>query len=126
MLDAGGGGGIVASAKMFAKAASEGSFAVNETGGRALLAAIREMRKWITSQDLRLATLQQAAPLGGSEGARTMQPYLQQVASDQQGFITMLREFGESLDQAEQGIEAAMASYQEMDAGIGARFPTQA
>lgn len=122
MLDIGGGGGIVASAKLFAKAAAEGSFSVSETGGQALLTAIREMKDWIDSQDFALNMLEQSAPLGTSHGAETMKPYLQQVANDQQGFITMLREFRESLNQAEQGINTAMAAYQEMDTGIGGRF----
>ena len=44
--------GIAQGAASFAKAAADGSFAVSETGGRALLEAIREMRQWIDGQDL--------------------------------------------------------------------------
>lgn len=123
MLDVGGGGGIVAGAKQFAKAASEGSFAVNETGGAALLTAIREMRDWIDSQEGYLTLLRQQPPLGSSDGAEALKPYISEVAQDQQGFLTMLAEFRTSLDEAEQGINTAMASYQNTDKGISQRFP---
>ncbi|HEX2133764.1 MAG TPA: hypothetical protein VHH15_19635, partial [Actinophytocola sp.] len=89
----GGGGGIKAAAKSFASAAASGGFAVNETGGQALLAAIREMRDWIDSQEFDLQRLAQEPPLGSSHGAETMKPYVAKVASDNQGFVTMLQEF---------------------------------
>jgi hypothetical protein len=114
--------GIAQSASGFAKAASEGSFAINERGGRALLEAIREMRDWIDSQAGRLTLLQQAPQLGGSHGAETMKPYVQQVASDQQGFITMLQAFRGSLDQAEQGINDAMNNYHSLDQGVAGKY----
>ncbi|HEY0448982.1 hypothetical protein [Actinophytocola sp.] len=114
--------GIVAGARSFAKAASEGSFAVSERGGQALLQAITEMRDWIDSQDFRLNVLQQEAPLGSSHGAATMKPYLKQVADDQQGFITMLRQFRLSLNDAEKGINDAMANYKGTDTGIATRY----
>ncbi|MCT2585924.1 hypothetical protein [Actinophytocola gossypii] len=119
---AGGIGSIVGSAKSFANLASTGGFAVNETGGQALLAAIREMRDWIDAQGYGLNMLAQQPPLGSSHGAETMKPYVADVASDKQGFITMLQEFRTSLDDAERGIQAAMASYQETDTGIGGGF----
>jgi hypothetical protein len=125
MLDMGGGAGaagIVANAKMFARAAAEGSFAVNETGGQALLAAIREMRDWIDSRAQDLTYLAQQPPLGSSHGAETMKPYVADVAGDQQGFVAMLMEFSASLDEAERGINAAMASYRDTDTGIGSGF----
>lgn len=114
--------GIAKSAASFAKAAAEGSFAVSESGGQALLEAIREMRDWIDDQGLRLNLLQQEPPLGGSHGAQTIKPYVQQVAGDQQGFITMLQAFRESLDQAEQGINTAMGNYQTMDTSIAKQY----
>lgn len=133
MLDAGGGGvamgamssavmGIVAGAKSFAKAASDGSFAISESGGEALLQAIKEMRDWIDAQDMRLGYLEQEAQLGSSQGANTMKPYLQQVAGDKQGFITMLRQFRVSLNDAEAGINDAMANYHGTDGGIAAKY----
>ncbi|MGH3759772.1 hypothetical protein [Actinophytocola sp.] len=133
MLDAGGGGGagigaaakimgIAAAAGKFAVAAAEGHFAINESGGRALLEAIREMRDWINGQDAKLTHLAQVPPLGGSHGAQTLKPYVQNVATDQQGFITMLKEFARSLDQAEQGIKDAMGNYKNMDTELAKRY----
>ena len=117
---------IAKNAASFAKAASEGSFAVNENGGRALLQAIREMRDWINAQDNRLFQLQQPPPLGTSHGAEALKPYVQNVATDQQGFITMLKAFGDSLDQAEQGIQAAMANYKTMDTQLARPYKAEA
>jgi hypothetical protein len=122
MLDVGGGAGIVASTQMFARAAAAGSFAVNRTGGSALLAAIEEMRNWIDSEEPFLALLRQQPPLGSSNGAEAIKPHTVNVASDDQGFLTMLREFRTSLDDAYRGIEAAMDAYQETDTGIGDGF----
>lgn len=114
--------GIAKGAANFANAAANGSFAVSETGGRALLEAIREMRDWIDGQAANLALLQQEPQLGGSHGAQAMKPYVQQVAGDQQGFLTMLQAFGASLDQAEQGITDAMGNYKHMDTGIASKY----
>jgi hypothetical protein len=124
MFDAGGGfsasigaavAGIAQGAANFASAAADGSFAVSETGGQALLQAIREMRDWINGQGDRLVALEQEPPLGGSYGAQAVKPYSRDVATDQQGFIAMLKAFGDSLDQAEQGIRDAMKNYRTMD-----------
>jgi len=114
--------GIAKGAASFKQAAAEGSFAVSEEGGRALLEAITEMRDWIDGQGLRLNLLQQEPPLGGSHGAQTIKPYVQQVAADQQGFITMLQAFRNSLDQAEQGINSAMGNYRTMDTSIAKQY----
>jgi hypothetical protein len=117
---------IAKGAASFAKAAADGSFAVSESGGRALLEAITEMRTWIEAQDQKLAFLAQEVPLGGSHGAQAMKPYVQQVASDNQGFVTMLRAFYNSLDEAEQGINDAMNNYRHMDTGIAKRYTVEA
>lgn len=134
MLDPAGGGVAIGAAMAsiakqtasFANAAAEGHFAVNENGGRALLQAIREMRDWINSQDRRLYQLQQPPPLGGSHGAETMKSFVPQVAIDQQGFITMLKAFGDSLDQAEQGIQDAMGNYRTMDTELAKPYTVEA
>ena len=110
--------GIAKGAASFKKAAAEGSFAVSEEGGRALLEAITEMRDWINGQGDRLYRLQQQPALGTSHGAEALKPFSQSVATDQEGFITMLRAFGDSLDQAEQGIQEAMNNYKTMDTDL--------
>lgn len=118
--------GVAQGAANFAKAAADGSFSVSETGGRALLEAIREMKDWIDSKSVDLNTLAQQPPLGGSHGAEAVKPYSTDVATDQQGFITMLGAFRESLDQAEQGINDAMNNYHQMDTGIASRYTAEA
>lgn len=120
-MDTGGGitsaefGAIGTSMKAFAMNAAAGTFAVNETGGQALLNAIREMRDWIDEQQFNLQDLAREPQLGGSHGANTMRTFVPQVASDSQGFLTMLLKFRESLSDAEQGINDAMRNYQAMD-----------
>lgn len=139
MLDPGGGGGVgigaaigAAAASLqkstadFASSAAEGHFAVSEEGGRALLQAITEMRDWIDRQHLKLNLLQQEPQLGGSHGAQAMKPFVQQVATDQQGFITMLTAFGDSLDRAEQGINDAMGNYRRMDTELAKPYTEKA
>jgi hypothetical protein len=96
-------------------AAAEGSFAINETGGKALLQAIREMKDWVDENRVDLRRLADQPPLGGSHGASAMKQFVPQVATDGQGFLTMLMKFRESLDEAENGINIAMRNYQSMD-----------
>jgi hypothetical protein len=122
MLDAGGGGGVSNLMGGILAAANDGSFAVNETGGTALLQAIREMAKWVDENLADLATLAQQPALGTSNGARAMKPYVQSVAVDQQGFLTMLREFRTSLTAAEQGVIGAMNNYRHIDTGNAGNF----
>jgi hypothetical protein len=139
MLDPGGGGGVGIGAAIGAAAASlqkstadfavqaaEGHFAVSEEGGRALLQAIREMRGWIDGQGGRLTLLDQEPQLGGSHGAQAMKPFVQQVASDQQGFITMVNAFRDSLDKAEQGINDAIGNYRRMDTDLAKPYTAEA
>ncbi|MGW5051023.1 hypothetical protein [Actinokineospora sp. NPDC004072] len=99
----------------FAATAQAGGFAVSEEGGEALLKAIYEMADWVDDQAMNLQFLEQAPPLGSSNNAQTMKPYLRQVASDEHGLITQLRQFREALRQAEQGIKQAMANYQQTE-----------
>jgi len=122
MLDAGGGGGGVPKMGGLLKAANDGSFAVNETGGTALLAAIREMAKWVDENLADLGTLAQQPALGTSNGATAMKPYVQDVATDQEGFLTMLREFRTSLADAEQGVIGAMNNYRDIDQGTALNY----
>nr|WP_042180843.1 hypothetical protein [Kibdelosporangium sp. MJ126-NF4] len=112
--DVGGSAGwdsIGSSMDAFAGAAASGGFEVNETGGEALLTAIRSMRQWALRQQSGLQDIAQKLPLGGSDTAKVIAPYAQQVAVDGQGFLTQLTQFVESLDKAEKGIQAAMANY---------------
>lgn len=122
MFDAGSIGAMTGSMIGFKQAAADGSFAVNETGGKALLAAIREMAKWVDGNLADLSTLARSQPLGSSKGAELMKPYLQEVASDDRGFITQLKEFRKSLADAEEGVVAAMRNYNNTEHGIQGTF----
>ena len=129
MLVADGGGGgtsffdsIGKSMETFAGGAASGQFAVNETGGKALLQAIRTMKDWVDENQVDLQRLSVQPKLGGSSGASAMKPYMANVASDNQGFLTMLLKFRESLDKAEQGINDAMKNYHATDSGGQSRF----
>jgi hypothetical protein len=108
-------GGIAASVADFAKAAASGTFAINQTGGKALLQAIRGMKQWVDDNRGDLQALSREPKLGGSHGAKTMMTFVPKVASDDQGFLPMLMKFRASLEDAEQGINDAMANYQAMD-----------
>lgn len=117
-------GAIGKSMKDFASTAAAGGFAVNETGGQALLKAIRDMAEWVDNNVRDLRSLVREVPLGGSQGAETMKPHVAQVASDGDGFLPMLVKFRESLVSAEQGITDAMRNYQGMDQrGAGRQQP---
>ena len=113
---------MAASMMSLKQAAADGSFAVNETGGKALLVAIREMAKWVDENIADLDILAQQQPLGTSHGATAMKPYVQEVATDQQGFLTMLREFRTSLSDAEAGVLGAMSNYGQIETGIEGNF----
>src|SRR5688500_18995095 len=126
MLDAGGGGGgcgmMAASMKGLKQAAADGSFAVSETGGKALLVAIREMARWVDDNIADLGTLSRSPQLGSSHGAEAMKPYVREVATDQQGFLTMLREFRASLVDAEAGVIGAMNNYRQIESSVEGKF----
>jgi hypothetical protein len=127
IADGGGGGGspfdaIGKSMDMFAGAAASGGFAVNETGGKALLQAIQNMKDWVDENRLEVQRLSFKIPLGSTTMAEALKPYMNNVVSDGQGFMTMLLKFRESLDKAEQGIKDAMKNYQATDQGGQARF----
>jgi len=104
------------------QAAADGSFAVNETGGKALLVAIREMAKWVDDNLADLGTLAQQPALGTSHGAEAMKPYVQEVATDQEGFLTMLQKFRASLVDAEAGVVGAMNNYRQIETSVESNF----
>ncbi|CRK60400.1 hypothetical protein [Alloactinosynnema sp. L-07] len=123
--DAGGsplGSTIGKSMSDFAAGAASGAFSVNEQGGAALLAAIRDMATWVDGEATRLALLNEQPMLGDSNGASVMKPYLQQVANDSQGFNTQLKQFRASLLEAEKGIKQAMANYQHTDTSEAGKY----
>ncbi|TDV40048.1 hypothetical protein CLV71_12465 [Actinophytocola oryzae] len=121
MLDAGGGGGVPSMSGL-KEAALAGAFTVNETGGKAMLAAIRDMAAWVDDNMADLNTTHRALPLGRSNGANLMKPYMQQVFTDDQGFVTRLKEFRASLVDAEAAITEAMRQYGTTESDITGTF----
>ena len=122
MLDADGGGGGLPSMAGFVEAAASGAFAVNETGGQALLKAIHDLAKFVDDNLSDSNFVAQQLPLGSSNGAKLMKPYMVDVVTDDQGFYTRLTEFRNSLVDAEAAINAAMKNYDNMEHGIGGNF----
>jgi hypothetical protein len=107
--------GIGASFAEFAAGAAAGAFAINQTGGQALLTAIRNMKHWVDGHRGDLQLLAQEPKLGESHGAQTMMKFVPQVATDDQGFLPMLMKLRASLEDAEKGITDAMKNYAELD-----------
>jgi hypothetical protein len=115
-------GGFAGSMKQFAEAAAGGKFAVSPEGGDALLKAIRDMARWVDDNTQLASYLARQQPLGSSHGAEAMKPYLVEVVTDQQGFFTQLKGFRDTLADAEQGLMAAMANYNNTDEGAKGNF----
>ncbi|EWC60052.1 hypothetical protein UO65_4618 [Actinokineospora spheciospongiae] len=113
---------IGASMNAFAGAAAAGQFAVNEHGGKAILDAIKKMADWIEGQEFDLAQLEQEPLLGSSNAAQVMKPFMVQVATDANGFITQLMAFKDTLRQADQAIRLAMENYREVDQEVASAF----
>jgi hypothetical protein len=109
------GAAIGASFQEFAKVASSGSFAISETGGKALLQAIRNLKDWIDENQYDAQRWGEEPQLGQSHGANVMKPHVANVATDGQGFLPNLLSLRASLDDAEAGIKAAMDNYAAMD-----------
>ena len=85
---------------------------MNETGGKALLRAIREMAKWVDDKLRPTSTcFAQQPALGTSNGANAMKPYVQDVATDQEGFLTSCVSSGPRWPTPRQGVIGAMKNY---------------
>ncbi|WP_156758538.1 hypothetical protein [Actinokineospora pegani] len=115
-------GKIGESMTQFAGAAAAGQFAVNEAGGQALIAAIDKLLDWLDMNQFKLRNLEQEPPLGSSNAAKVIKPYMASVATDHEGFLTQLRALGESLKQARQGIETAMRNYERTDSAEASKL----
>jgi hypothetical protein len=122
MLEAGGGGGGLPSMVGLVEAAASGSFAISPTGGQALIKAIHDLAKFVDENLSDTNIVAQQPPLGSSNGAKLMKPYMVDVLTDDQGFYTRLKEFRNSLVDAESAINAAMKNYDNMEHGIQGNF----
>lgn len=106
----------------FVAAAKSGAFAVSESGGQALISAIRDLAEVVDKNIANMSTNRRKLPLGESNGAKVMKPYMENVLVDDQGFVTRLKEFRDSLVDAEEAINAAMANYKSTDAAAQGNF----
>jgi hypothetical protein len=106
--------------KNFKESAASGHFAVSEAGGAGLLRVIRLLRDWLSGADQ--GAIDQRPALGGSYGARAMAPFVQRVASDEQGFLTQLTRLQDVLANAEAGVQQAMANYRLNEHSVAGSF----
>ena len=115
--DTGGGwfSDVAANMNQFASTAASGGFAINETGGQALLTAIHDMQDWLAGRLSDARVFQEKLPLGTSHGAEVVKSFNVQVAMDHDGFVTQLLAFRDSLTKAEEGIKQAMDNYRAAD-----------
>jgi hypothetical protein len=113
---------IMESMVKFAKTAAEGGFEISKEGGAHLIEAIDGFQDWIDQNSHVIGLLEQERKLGTSNGAKVIGPYTQQVAADDQGFITQLRALRASLKEARRGIELAMAAYEKTESATHANL----
>ncbi|MCE7005418.1 hypothetical protein LWC34_21675 [Kibdelosporangium philippinense] len=106
--------------KNFKASAASGQFAVTQASGEDLLRVIRMLQDWLGGGQAN--TLDQKPMLGGSYGARAMAPFVQQVASDHQGFLTQLGRLRDVLTDAENGVRQAMANYKQNEHAVAGTF----
>ncbi|MEV4311839.1 hypothetical protein [Actinocrispum sp. NPDC049592] len=106
--------------KNFKENAQSGHFAVSDQGGTALLSVIRMLRDFLSAA--KTGEIDQRPALGGSYGARAMSPFVQQVACDQQGFLPQLLRLRGVLDEAEDGVQQAMANYRQNEHSVAGSF----
>ncbi len=99
----------------FSGAAARGEFTVSERGGEALLAVIGRFKTEMLDQEFYTTALSVPPPLGRLKAGEVMSPFMVQVATDGEGFVTRLNELKQSLTKAEEGIRKAMENYQAAD-----------
>lgn len=105
----------------FRDAAAAGQFSVNDAGGKALLGAIDEMQRWLQTKRRYLDQLSQNGQYGSTHAAKVVEPYMNDVATDDGGLVLMLRKFESVLGDATKAINKAMVNYQQTDADSAGR-----
>lgn len=104
----------------FKQSAASGQFTVSPDGGADLLRVIRVLQDWLGAGPG--GSLDQEPLLGTSYGARAMAPFVQRVASDQQGLLTQLARLRDVLTDAESGVKQAMANYRQNERAVAGTF----
>lgn len=111
--------GLGDSVARFAAVAAAGGFAVRPSGGQALLDIIDEFKQWMSEVKYMVQQISQRPPLGRLAGGVTMSPFLEEVATDSNGFATRFQELADSLGRVEEAIIQAMANYQATESENG-------
>jgi len=100
------------------QAAAAGGFAVNDSGGAAMLAAVRDLRAELDGQLAALATLRQSPRLGTTPGALVAGEHVRRSATgDPRSLDAVIEQVGTALDEFESALRKAMANYRETDSG---------
>ena len=116
-VDDGGGGDASSGASLwdsmqgFFNAASSGEIEVSESAGQAMLDVIKRFKQGMMEQEDSLRKIATSPPLGRLKGGEVMAPFMVQVATDENGFITRFNELRESLTKAEEAIRKSMENY---------------
>jgi len=95
------GGSLYDGMQGFAHAAATGQVEVSKEGGDALLDVIKRFVGEMQDQSENLQFISQRPPLGRLKGGEVMAPFMVQVATDGEGFLTRFRELRESLSLSE-------------------------
>jgi hypothetical protein len=106
---------IMDSMANFANTAAAGGFEVSDTGGEPLLKAIDGFQRWVDDHSDRITMLEQERKLGTSNAAQVMAPFVKEVVTDDQGFVTQLKALRDSLNKAREGIQKAMENYRQTE-----------
>ncbi|SDD88257.1 hypothetical protein [Actinokineospora iranica] len=106
------GGSLFDNMQGFADAAAAGAVKITEEGGEALLAVIKSFLDGMQDQAHNLTLISRPPPLGRLKGGEVMAPFMVEVATDENGFVTRFRELRESLLKAEEAIRQSMANYE--------------
>ena len=99
----------------FVAAAKAGKFAVNASGGQALINWYQSIQDWYAENRRSLDLAAQAPKLGGSNAAEVVSPYMAQVGQDSQGYIATMKALAERAGEAIEAIQTAMNNYKQAD-----------
>lgn len=105
------GGSLWDSMQGFFNSAANGEIEVSESAGQAMLDVIKRFKNEMVDQTDNLTTISTQPPLGRLKGGEVMAPFMVQVATDENGFVTRFNELRESLTKAEEAIRKSMENY---------------
>ena len=106
---------IAKSMNNFAVAAQAGKFAVDATGGKALIQWANEIKSWYADNVVALQNAAVAPKLGGSNAAKVVSPYMSQVGQDGQGYLQQMQALAQQMDKFIDTVNQAMNNYKHAD-----------